>query len=61
MSMPIISLPVERIERHKNAEDRGYADDRDIDPRLAGSGRHRSGQPEAEERSFLRTRRVELR
>jgi hypothetical protein len=33
--MPIINLPVERIERQKNAKDQGYADDRHIDRRLA--------------------------
>lgn len=27
MSMPIINLPIERIERHKNPEVEGYADD----------------------------------
>ena len=35
MSLPIISLPVERIERYKDATDRGYADDMHLDPRLA--------------------------
>ncbi len=30
--MPIINLPVERIERHKTAKDQGYADDSHIDP-----------------------------
>jgi len=35
MSMPIINLPIERIERHKSAKDEGYADDRCIDARVA--------------------------
>jgi hypothetical protein len=35
MSMPIINLPIERIERHKNAQIEGYADDRSIDPKVA--------------------------
>lgn len=34
MSMPIINLPVERIERHRDSEDHGYADDRHIDPQV---------------------------
>jgi hypothetical protein len=35
MSMPIINLPIERIERHKNARTEGYADDRSLDPKVA--------------------------
>jgi hypothetical protein len=35
MSMPIITLPVERIERHQNDNGQGYADDRDLNRRLA--------------------------
>ena len=35
--MPIINLPVERIERHKAAKDQGYADDRHVDPSLAAA------------------------
>jgi hypothetical protein len=31
MSMPIITLPIERIERHRDATGQGYADDRHID------------------------------
>jgi hypothetical protein len=34
MSMPIVNLPVERIERHRSAEKENYADDRHIDPAL---------------------------
>jgi hypothetical protein len=34
MSMPIINLPIERIERHRSAEIEGYADDRHIDALL---------------------------
>jgi hypothetical protein len=37
MSMPIINLPIERIERHKNAQIERYADDRSIDPRVAAA------------------------
>ena len=37
MSISIINLPVERIERYKDAKDRGYADDRHIDPRMAAA------------------------
>jgi hypothetical protein len=37
MSMPIINLPIERIERHRNAQDDGYADDRRIDPQVAAA------------------------
>lgn len=35
MSMPIINFPVERIERHVNAKNESYADDRINDPKLA--------------------------
>lgn len=34
MSMPIVNLPVERIERHRCAKKEGYADDRHIDAAL---------------------------
>ncbi|MCC6948959.1 MAG: hypothetical protein IT539_14435 [Bradyrhizobiaceae bacterium] len=34
MSMPIINLPIERLERHRDARSEGYADDRHIDPRI---------------------------
>lgn len=32
MSMPIINLPIERMERHKSPTGEGYADDRHINP-----------------------------
>jgi hypothetical protein len=35
MSMPIINLPVERIERYKDAKDQGYADDRHLNAGMA--------------------------
>jgi hypothetical protein len=35
MSVPIINLPIERIERHRNAKNVGYPDDRCIDSRVA--------------------------
>ncbi len=35
MSMPVVNLPVERMERHKNAIEQGYADDRNINPVVA--------------------------
>ncbi len=35
MSMPIINLPIERIERREGGEHRHYADDRKINPRSA--------------------------
>jgi hypothetical protein len=35
MSMPVVNLPVERMERHKDALEQGYADDRHIDPKAA--------------------------
>jgi hypothetical protein len=34
MSMPIINLPVERIERRRGAEDQHYANDRPIQPNI---------------------------
>jgi hypothetical protein len=37
MSIPIINLPIERIERHNNAQNDGYADDRCIDPQAAAA------------------------
>jgi hypothetical protein len=37
MSIPIINLPVERIEKHRNAQNDGYADDRCIDPKVAAA------------------------
>lgn len=37
MSMPIINLPVERIERHRAATGQAYADDRHIDGEAATS------------------------
>jgi len=37
MSMPIINLPVERVERHRTVIDQGYADDRLIDGATAAS------------------------
>jgi hypothetical protein len=35
MSMPIINLPIERIERHRDKQERGYADDSAKDPKLS--------------------------
>jgi hypothetical protein len=35
MSIPIINLPIERIERREGGENRHYADDRQINPRAA--------------------------
>jgi hypothetical protein len=37
MSMPIINLPVERIERHRSTRNEGYADDRYIDATLTAA------------------------
>ncbi len=37
MSMPIINLPVERIERHRLAQKEGYADDCHIDAALTAA------------------------
>lgn len=35
MSIPIINLPIERIEKHRDAQIEGYADDRGINPKVA--------------------------
>src|SRR3954454_23275259 len=35
MSMPIVNLPIERIERNLRTESDGYADDRHIDPAIS--------------------------
>ena len=35
MAIPIIALPIERLERHVGKKSEGYADDRFLDPRLA--------------------------
>jgi hypothetical protein len=35
MSMPILNLPIERIQRHQDVAHEGYADDRHVDPALA--------------------------
>ena len=37
MSMPIINLPVERLERHKNSTSDGYVDDRHIDTKVSAA------------------------
>jgi hypothetical protein len=37
MSMPIINLPIERIERHRSAKIEGYADDRHIDATITAA------------------------
>jgi hypothetical protein len=60
MSMPIINLPVERIERYKNERGQGYADDRHVDVRLAG--RHYCPRRTTVERgTILHSRHMELR
>ena len=35
MSFPIVNLPIERIERHRSRAGEGYADDSQIEPKLA--------------------------
>jgi hypothetical protein len=37
LSMPIINLPIERIERYRSATIEGYADDRHINPALTAA------------------------
>jgi hypothetical protein len=35
MSIPIVGLPIERVDKHRTAAEYNYADDREIDPRFA--------------------------
>ena len=52
MSMPIINLPVERIERYKNEQDEGYADDRHLMP-LGRSRNHGTRRPSIQRVAFF--------
>lgn len=53
MSMPIINLPIERMERHKSATGEGYADDRHLNGEVVKELNKRLGGHPARQAPFF--------